>query len=91
MKKELGETVTISSLYNEFHQEYTRPATDLEKDILFNIVFGAVLAVKYDGATASTAANTAEYIALRMLNYIQTYLCVYAPIKKICSMEEGNA
>lgn len=84
--------MTISSLYNDFHQEYKRPATDLEKDILFNLVYGAVLAVKYDDATtASAAATTAEYIAIKMLSYIQTYLCVYVPIKKICAMEEGDA
>lgn len=83
----IGKNVTTSAMWSDDDKEHTRLASDMERNVIFDLVYGAIMSVRHNGADVTAAANTAEFIACRMLPHIQTYLCVYMPIVKICKMK----
>lgn len=76
-------TITIRTYDNGSSDVTTRKSTKKEKEILTNIIFGALLAIKnhnLGGIAVQSAKDTAEFTADLMIPHINGYLSVYNKI-----------
>lgn len=85
----VSNTITIRTYDKGSSDDTTRKSTKKEKEILTNIIFGALLAIKnhkLDGIAVQAAKDTAEFTADLMIPHINGYLSVYNKIGKFVAM-----
>lgn len=79
----VSDTLTIRTYDNGSSNDTTRKSTKKEKEILTNIIFGALLAIKnhhLGGIAVQAAKDTAEFTVDLMIPNINGYLSVYNKI-----------
>lgn len=86
-----AETLTVRTYENGSSKDTTRETTQEEKGILTNIIYGALLSIKwhkYDKTAVQIAKDTAEFTIDLMLPYINGYDSVYNKIGKFIEIYE---
>jgi len=79
----VSKTIAIRTYDNGSSNDTTRKSTKKEKEILTNIIYGALLAIKnhnLGGIAVQAAKDTAEFTADLMIPGINGYLSVYNKI-----------
>ena len=79
----VSKTITIRTYDNGSSNDTTRKSTKKEKEILTNIIYGALLTIKnhnLGGIAIQAAKDTAEFTADLMIPGINGYLSVYNKI-----------
>lgn len=83
MAAEKAETIVIRTYENGISQDEERPSTETEKTILINLIYGALLAIRFRDDSAQAAMDTAEFISHGFFDGINCYYSVYLPIQHI--------
>lgn len=79
----VSNTITIRTYNNGSSDDTTRKSTKKEKGILTNIIFGALLSIRWhklDKNAVKTASDTAEFTVNLMMPNINGYDSVYRKI-----------
>lgn len=61
-------------------EDVKRLATKREKEIITNLIYGALLAIRWRNDSAQVAMDTAEFTAVLFIDGINGYISVYSPI-----------
>ena len=83
MATEKAETIVIRTYVNGNSNDEERPSTETEKAILTNLIYGALLAIRFRDDSAQAAMDTAEFTAHQFIDGINGYFSVYLPIQHI--------
>lgn len=96
LAKTMAESITIRTYCNNNSDDTTRPTTEIENELLFKVVYAALLGLNWGetirGNQESTQAiiDTAEFTIVQFIPECNGYDTVYLPLKKVVAEWELN-